>query len=1072
MRALLFLLLLLCAGCGASGGTLTAPTSGPPSAPTGAPVGTKAVSSKGDLSAGSVVNNLAVVLNAGWNAVGFQSQVVSALNATSSVAGLSTWNGTGYVTGNLDLATINAGAGARRGFWIFANQATSFTYSGVDDGQGNFVTLNIPGYQLVSFCSSVDVPGSSLTAVQNGQTVPLGSVVLPQFFEVGPTGQYTVVDVQNGGVLKPGKAYWVFANVAAGAIRLNFNPLNPTASPSPAASPVASASPDASPAASASPGASPTASPASATAVASSLLISTPAPTAGVATTATVTVLDQFGRTFIASPVTVSVALNTSPPGATLTTSPTATVNGQATVPITFTKVGANYSLRASAAGLTSANSQGFTVAAGAAKSLGFIVQPPAGTSGMALGNFQVGFVDAQGNVRTNSGGAATVTLAVASGPGTIGGTTARAIAGGASNVTFNDITLSTAGNYTLSASVTAGGPGGVTGTVSQTFSVATAVGGGLKLVFTAPSLPQTVSAGSTVPFTVQVQDAANMLQTGRTDAITVTLASNPAPNPVPATLAPGVTQLTANAVGGQATFNVSPNLAGAYTFQASAAGFTAVTSGTLTLGAGPAASMLFTGQPANNVVTNNVAAAITILDSQGNVKTDATGPVTITANSGIGVVYNTATPAIATPNIVVPAAGVATAAVRIPIAQPAFSLKATYGGSDTVAGGVAVVASNPIILRGELLTNNGFIGAPGTALTITDASLSDTGQFEAFVDPTASQVYVRDRYTGTVTLASAQDNTAGVTANAACSQPRISDDGKTVVFQTAATNLIPGYTGATTNVYLRRVDTNRTLLVSRTGATATAAGDFNSGNAFVSKDGTRVGFQSLATNLGVTGNGQQQIFSSSITGTTPPTVGGTVLASVNTTTSANASAACILTGMSSDGLNLVYETTSNNLGGPALAGGATSRIYRSLITSANAVSAVTPVALSLIATPANPTISDTGLVCWRAVRDPITGSALATPAIYTFTLGTAQYQTYSAALVAAVTVPVIDRTGAFVAYFQNAMTRTLVLRLSDNTVRPNLGLQGTTNLRASLTSGSAWIGYYQGTNFVAEPGP
>lgn len=72
--------------------------------------------------------------------------------------------------------------------------------------------------------------GSTLTTSQNGSPVVLEAVVLPQFFELGNRGD-TVVDVRAGGVVKPGKAYWIFANTAD--VRLNF----PAPSPSPAASP-------------------------------------------------------------------------------------------------------------------------------------------------------------------------------------------------------------------------------------------------------------------------------------------------------------------------------------------------------------------------------------------------------------------------------------------------------------------------------------------------------------------------------------------------------------------------------------------------------------------------------------------------------------------------------------------------------------------------------------------------------------------------------------------------------------------------------------------------------------------
>jgi len=216
----------LAAGCGSTGGgtadSAITPTGAAPAPPTGAPVNTRAIATKADPSVESVVNNVNVTLNPGWNAVGFQAQQLTALTPGAGIAGLASFNGTGYTTSNFDTATINAAPErARRGFWVFNNGATntSFTYSGNDDGQGNYVNL-VQGYNLVSFCTNVDISGPQITASVNGTTVPLGSVVLPQFTEIQPNNTYVTVDVQApGSTVKPGRAYWIFAN---GNVRLNL----------------------------------------------------------------------------------------------------------------------------------------------------------------------------------------------------------------------------------------------------------------------------------------------------------------------------------------------------------------------------------------------------------------------------------------------------------------------------------------------------------------------------------------------------------------------------------------------------------------------------------------------------------------------------------------------------------------------------------------------------------------------------------------------------------------------------------------------------------------------------------
>lgn len=219
---LLLLTVHLC-GCGQSAGH--------------GPGASESFPSKAEAVPSSAVTGVSVSLNAGWNSVGLQAEQLTALSADPAILGASRWTSGGYTLSNFTQTDLNTGAGGRQGLWVFANSATSFTYSGT--GGPSFVDLTLNGYNLVSFCTSSDLPGSRLTATQNGQSVPLGSVVLPQFTEIGPNNQYSQVDVSAGGVIKPGRAYWVAANTSNGPVRLNVT----APSPSPAASPGPSPTP-------------------------------------------------------------------------------------------------------------------------------------------------------------------------------------------------------------------------------------------------------------------------------------------------------------------------------------------------------------------------------------------------------------------------------------------------------------------------------------------------------------------------------------------------------------------------------------------------------------------------------------------------------------------------------------------------------------------------------------------------------------------------------------------------------------------------------------------------------------
>ncbi len=144
---------------------------------------------------------ITVALSTGWNPVAFQCPEVTSLSANPLVAGVATYDGTSYQLANFDLTGVNEAQGARRGFWIFANAPTSFSYSGDQDANGNLVELTT-GWNLVAFTTTSTVPGASLTASQDDQPVSLNSVVLTTFYQVQST-QNVPVDVAAGGYCSP-----------------------------------------------------------------------------------------------------------------------------------------------------------------------------------------------------------------------------------------------------------------------------------------------------------------------------------------------------------------------------------------------------------------------------------------------------------------------------------------------------------------------------------------------------------------------------------------------------------------------------------------------------------------------------------------------------------------------------------------------------------------------------------------------------------------------------------------------------------------------------------------------------
>jgi len=109
-------------------------------------------------------------------------------------------------------------------------------------------------------------------------------------------------------------------------------------------------------------------------------------------------------------------------------------------------------------------------------------------------------------------------------------------------------------------------------------------------------------------------------------------------------------------------------------------------------------------------------------------------------------------------------------------------------------------------------------------------------------------QVVVRDLITGDVTLVS-RAGAGGAPGNADSEAPQISADGRRVLFQTRATNLVEGLTGQ--QVLLRDLDTGTTTLVSA-GPGGAAAEGIGASRPALSSDGQVAAYTSASDNLGL----------------------------------------------------------------------------------------------------------------------------------------------------------------------------------------------------------------------------
>ena len=133
-------------------------------------------------------------------------------------------------------------------------------------------------------------------------------------------------------------------------------------------------------------------------------------------------------------------------------------------------------------------------------------------------------------------------------------------------------------------------------------------------------------------------------------------------------------------------------------------------------------------------------------------------------------------------------------------------------------------------------------LAASGRAIGFLSTSTNlDPGDTDSVTD-----VYVKDLTSGDLILASTSDS--GAKANALSTSPAMSGDGGFVAFLSNATNLDPGDTDTTSDVYVKDLATGDVVLAST--SSADVKGDEGSFDPDLSGGGERVAFLSAATNF------------------------------------------------------------------------------------------------------------------------------------------------------------------------------------------------------------------------------
>jgi len=178
------------------------------------------------------------------------------------------------------------------------------------------------------------------------------------------------------------------------------------------------------------------------------------------------------------------------------------------------------------------------------------------------------------------------------------------------------------------------------------------------------------------------------------------------------------------------------------------------------------------------------------------------------------------------------------------------------------------------------------------------------------------SDIYRRDTTAGSTILIS--KDTAGGAADGASSNPSTSTDGRYVVFESAATDLVTSDSNGVNDIFKRDATNSTTTLIS--SSSASVAGDGASSNAAISAtDGRYIAFESAATNLVASdSNARKDIFlkdttTNQTTRVSTATSGTEATGGTAGSTNASISANGRYIAFQSDETNLVSSDTNGN---------------------------------------------------------------------------------------------------------------------------------------------------------------
>lgn len=232
--------------------------------------------------------------------------------------------------------------------------------------------------------------------------------------------------------------------------------------------------------------------------------------------------------------------------------------------------------------------------------------------------------------------------------------------------------------------------------------------------------------------------------------------------------------------------------------------------------------------------------------------------------------------------------------------------LSSDYSWSFTVSESIALVSSDSSGISANAASKTADISANGRYIVFESTA---TNLVSGTTTAGLNQIFRKDMLTGEVALVSS-DDTGLVAADNNCATPRISTNGRYVVFQSTARNLDDNIdSGGRSQIYLKNLDTNTITLVSRDRLLNPDNGTSGATNAGVSDDGRFIVFQSNDPDLSlIPGSASLQIYRKDISNEEVEMISRTSGGAAGDNNSLNAD-------MSPDGTHIVFESSAVNLG-------------------------------------------------------------------------------------------------------------------------------------------------------------